>query len=145
MDGITDSVHESVQTLGDGEEQGSLAHCSAWGHKESDMTEQLNNSVSCVRAHSVVSDSVTPWTVARQAPLSMGFSRQEYWSGLPFPPPRDLPDPRIEPPSPEALALASRFFTTEPREARLLLQKSLKERERERKRNIELSDASLER
>ena len=42
--------------------------------------------------HSVVSDSfVTPWTVACQAPLFMGFSRQEYWSGLSFPPPRDLP------------------------------------------------------
>ena len=39
----------------------------------------------------------TPWTVARQAPLSMGFSRQEYWSGLPFPSPGDLPDPGIEP------------------------------------------------
>ena len=38
----------------------------------------------------------TPWTVARQAPLSMGFLRQEYWSGLPFPPPGDLPDPGIE-------------------------------------------------
>ena len=36
---------------------------------------------------SIVSDSSTPWTVAHQAPLSMGFSRQEYWSGLPFPPP----------------------------------------------------------
>ena len=43
---------------------------------------------------------VTPWTVARQAPLSMGFSRQEYWSGLPFPSPGDLPDPGIEPRSP---------------------------------------------
>ena len=39
----------------------------------------------------------TPWTVARQAPPSMGFSRQEYWSGLPFPPPGDLPNPGIEP------------------------------------------------
>ena len=39
----------------------------------------------------------TPWTVVFQAPLSMGFSRQEYWSGWPFPPPGDLPDPRIEP------------------------------------------------
>ena len=39
---------------------------------------------------------VTPWTVARQAPLSMRFSRQEYWSGLPFPSPGDLPDPGIE-------------------------------------------------
>ena len=43
---------------------------------------------------------VTPWTVACQAPLSMGFSRQEYWSGLPFPSPGDLPDPGIEPESP---------------------------------------------
>ena len=54
---------------------------------------------------------MTPWTVACQAPLSLGFSRQEYWSGLPFPPPGDLPYPEIEPVSP---ALAGRFFTTEP-------------------------------
>ena len=40
---------------------------------------------------------VTPWTVARQAPLSVGFSKQEYWSGLPCPPPGDLPNPGIEP------------------------------------------------
>ena len=49
---------------------------------------------------------VTPWTVAHQAPLSVGFHRQEYWSGLPFPSPGDLPDPGIEPSSPA-------FFTTE--------------------------------
>ena len=49
----------------------------------------------------VVSDTVeTPLTVARQAPLSMAFSRQEYWSGLPCPPPRDLPDSGIEPECP---------------------------------------------
>jgi len=54
---------------------------------------------------------VTPWAVAHQAPLSMGFSRQEYWSGLPFPTPGDLPDPEIEPMSP---ALASGFFIAEP-------------------------------
>ena len=52
---------------------------------------------------------VTPWTVVHQAPWSMGFPRQEYWSGLPFPSPGDLPDPGIEPMSP---ALAGRFFTT---------------------------------
>ena len=52
-----------------------------------------------------------PRTVARQAPLSVGFYRQEYWSGLPFPSPRDLPDPGIEP---VASALATGFFTTEP-------------------------------
>ena len=57
-----------------------------------------------------MSDSVTPWAVACQAPLSMGFSRQEYWSGLPFPPPGDLLDPKIEPVSP---ASAGGFFTTE--------------------------------
>ena len=62
----------------------------------------------------VVSNSATLWTVAHQALLSMGFSRQEYWSGLPFPPPGNLPDPGIEPTSPEAPALAGRFFTTEP-------------------------------
>ena len=45
---------------------------------------------SCVRFF------VTPWTVAQQAPLPMGFSRQEHWSGLPFPPPGDLPNPGIE-------------------------------------------------
>ena len=50
-------------------------------------------------AHSVVSDSVTHWTIACQAPLSMGFSRQEYWSGLPFPSPGDLPDPGFKPAS----------------------------------------------
>ena len=47
---------------------------------------------------------VTLWTAARQAPLSMGFSRQGYWSGLPWSPPGDLPDPRIEPRSPELQA-----------------------------------------
>ena len=52
--------------------------------------------------------------VAHQAPLSMGFSRQEYWSGLPFPSPGDLPDPGIKPESPESPALAGGFFTTEP-------------------------------
>ena len=49
---------------------------------------------------SVMSDSVTPWTAAHQAPLSVGFSRQEYWNGLPSPSPGDLPDPGIEPVSP---------------------------------------------
>ena len=44
---------------------------------------------------------VTPWTIALQAPLSMGFPTQEYWSGLPFPSPGDLPAPKIEPVSPE--------------------------------------------
>ena len=54
---------------------------------------------------------VTPWTVAGQALLSMGFSSQEYWNGFPCPPPGYLPDPDIEPASPEAPVLAGRFFT----------------------------------
>ena len=54
---------------------------------------------------------MTPWTAARQAALSMGCPRQEYWSGLPFPPPGDLPNPGIDPTSP---ALAGVFFTAEP-------------------------------
>ena len=57
-----------------------------------------------------MSDSATAWTVDRQAPLSMGFSRPEYWSGLPCPPPGGLPDPEMEP---ESSALAGRFFTTD--------------------------------
>ena len=54
---------------------------------------------------------VTLWTVALQAPLSMEFSRQEYWSGLPHPPPGDLLNPGIEPASPTSPALAGGFFT----------------------------------
>ena len=53
----------------------------------------------------------TPWTIAHQVPPSMGFSRQEYWSGLPCPPPGNLPDPGIEPRSPPS---AGRFFTAGP-------------------------------
>ena len=64
----------------------------------------------CVN-RSVLSDSVTAWTVTHQSPLSMEFSRQEYWSGLPFPPPEGLPDPGIEPVSLMSPALAGGFFT----------------------------------
>ena len=55
-----------------------------------------------------------PWTVAHQAPLAMTFSRKKYWSGLPFPPPGDLPDPGIKPASPVSPILVGRFFTLEP-------------------------------
>ena len=57
------------------------------------------------------SSFVTPWTVAHQVPLSIGFPRQEYWRGLPFPSPGDLRNPETEPVS---LAMLGRFFTTEP-------------------------------
>ena len=59
-----------------------------------------------------MSDSFATWTVAHQVPLSMGFSRQEYWSGLPFPSPGDLPHPGIKPISLMSPALAGKFFTT---------------------------------
>ena len=66
----------------------------------------------CVLSHfSCVRLSVTPSTVACQAPLSMGFSRPEYWSGLPCPPPRDLPNPGIKPVSIMSPALPGGFFT----------------------------------
>ena len=57
---------------------------------------------------------VTPWTVARQAPLCEGLSRQEYWSGLPCPPPGDLPDPGIGPMSPVTPALQADSFPPSP-------------------------------
>jgi len=65
-----------------------------------------------LRACYLVSGSATLLTVARQAPLSMGLSRQEYWNGLPFPPPGDLPNPGIKPQSLPSSALAGGFFTT---------------------------------
>ena len=66
----------------------------------------------CAWSFSHVQLFETPWTVAHQAPLSMEFFRQEYWSGLPFPPPGDLPNPGIEPKCLASLTLAGAFFTT---------------------------------
>ena len=60
-----------------------------------------------------MSNCLQPQTVTHQAPLSMGLSRQEYWCGLPCPPPGDLPNPEIEPVSLESPAMASKFFTAE--------------------------------
>ena len=62
----------------------------------------------------MVCDSATSWTVACQAPQSLGSPRQQYWSGVPFPSPRDLPDPGIETGSSASSALADGFFTAEP-------------------------------
>ena len=70
-----------------------------------------------VKSLSRVQLSATPWTVAYQAPPSMGFSTQEYQSGLPFPSPEDLPDPEIEPGSP---ALQADALTFEPPEVQIL-------------------------
>ena len=68
----------------------------------------------CAESLSHVRFFANPWTVSLQAPLSMGFTRQEYWSGLPFPTPEDLPNPRIEVASPGFPALESGFYTTSP-------------------------------
>ena len=85
-----------------------LAISSVCNDGQKEKAKTVNPSWCCL----VESDSfVTLWTVAHQSPLSLGFPRQEYWSGLPFPSPGDLPDPGIKPKSPE---LASGFFTTEP-------------------------------
>ena len=67
----------------------------------------------CTLSHfSCVPLFVTLWTVAHQAPVSTGFSRQEYWSRLPCPPPEDIPCPGLEPASLTPPALEDRFFTT---------------------------------
>ena len=67
----------------------------------------------CMPSHSGrVRLCVTLWTIAHQSPLFLGFSSQEYWSGMPCPPPGDLPDPGIEPTSLMSPALAGGFFTT---------------------------------
>ena len=74
---------------------------------------QISHSCLCVLSRfSCVRHFVTLWTIACQAPLSIGFSRQEYWSGLPLPSAEDLPDPEIKPTSLESPALADGFLTT---------------------------------
>ena len=75
------------------------------------LLERLSTSESVCISHSCVQFFVTPWTVAGQAPLSLEFSRQEYWSGLQFLPPGDLPRPEIKPRSP---ALLVDFLQSEP-------------------------------
>ena len=76
------------------------------GHQEIQATVCVLSRFSCVQLFP------TPWTVACQAAVATGFSRQEYWSGLPCPPPGDLPNPRIKPESLMSPALAGGFFTT---------------------------------
>ena len=106
--------------------QRNLADYSPWGCKESDVTKATEHArlraysdetvegkgiAVVVYALSRVQLFATSWTVAHQAPPSVGLPRQEYWSGLPFSSPGDLPDPGTEPSSP---VLAGEFFTTEP-------------------------------
>ena len=86
-------------------------------HSESKDLYDLNSFTvsltACMHAKSLQSCQLfaTPWTVAQQAPLSKGFSRQEFWNGLPYPPPGELPRPRIQPTSPVS---AGGFLTIEP-------------------------------
>ena len=95
---------------------------SLWGVDEQrppeDHWEQKEAACLIVRLFALVTQSgptlCNPRAAAHQAPLSTEFSRQEYWSGLPCPPPGDLPDPWIKPASPASPELAGRFFTTEP-------------------------------
>ena len=86
-----------------------LSHCLLVSTDEHCLSHAM---IIAVRSPSVVSDSLRPWTVAHQAPLSMGLSRQEYWSGLPFLTSGDLPDPGIEPTPFASPALAGRSFTS---------------------------------
>ena len=88
---------------------------STFAYKSNGEFQQV--SINSVRDRYVLSRvqlSATPCTVACQAPLSIGFFRQEYWNEMPFPPPGDIPNPGIKPMSPEPPALAGRLFTTEP-------------------------------
>ena len=102
--------------------QRSLVGYHPWGHKDSDTTEWLSTRFkhskgylcswrSEVKLLSRIRLFATPWTVADQAPPPMGFSRQDYWSRLPFPSPGDLPDPGIEP---RSSALQADALTSEP-------------------------------
>ena len=93
-----------------------------WNQPDRDI--EPRHTVAVVQSLYHIQLFVIPWTVACKVPLCMRFPRQEYWSGLPFPSPGDLPDSGIKPTSP---ALAGRFFTTEPPripEARLKEKKS---------------------
>ena len=90
-----------------------LVESKAEACKRSDGLWLTGNDGACMHAKSLQSClTVTSWTVARQVPLSMGFSRQEHWNGWPFPSPGDLTHPGIEPASLTSPALAGGFFTT---------------------------------
>ena len=96
----------------------------------------------CVLSHSSrIPLFATPWTIAHQASLSIGFSRQECWSRLPCPPPGDLPDPGTEPTTLKSPALAGKLFTTsttwEALEEREATRNDIKMLAKERPRNVE--------
>ena len=88
----------------------------SWDGAAGDSDPALSGSCTCGCVLSHVRLFATPWTVSHQAPLSMEFPRQAYWSGLLFPSPGDLPDPGVEPPPPVSPALTGGFFITKPLE-----------------------------
>ena len=115
--------HEFEQAPGADDGRGSLVCCSPWdcrvGHDWGiELAEPIgiHKYMKQIPMPKIIKFSgwVCACVLTRQAPLSTGFSRQEYWSGFPFPTPGGLPDPRIEPISPASPTLADRFFTTEP-------------------------------
>ena len=106
---------------GESQGRGSLVGCRLWGRTESDTTEATQQQQQQQHTVFIIFYSlnhvrlfVTPWTVAHQASLSIGFPRQELWNRLPSPPPEGLPNPGIEPVASAAPALADGLFTTEP-------------------------------
>ena len=103
--------------------QARVLECAAISSSRGSSPPKVQTQISCIGRRflpkgSVVSvtlvcPTLTPWTIAHQAPLSVGFSRREYWSGLSFPSPGDLPRPGIEPACPVSPTLEGAFFTTE--------------------------------
>ena len=111
-------------------------HCKYEREAFSLKKQNLKSTIVAVELLSCVWLFVTPWTVVRQASLSLGFSRQEYWSGLPFPSPRDFPDPGIEAGSP---ALHADSVPSEPRNQLYLHLKTSKQT-----RNLNLSNVHVQ-
>ena len=136
LDGITDSMGMNLGELLEMVRDKMAWHAAVHGVAKSwtqlrDWTTTTLLSKSLLLSH--VQLFVTPWTVARQATLSMGFSKQGYWSGLPFPPTGDLPDTGIEPGSP---AQQVRFFTDQAtREAQSSVNKYLWKNELDTKKS----------
>ena len=104
LDSISDSMEMNQKTPADSEGHGSLVCCSPWGRR-------VEHNLETEQQQQAESDSLT---AAHEAPVSTEFSRQEYWSVLPFPSPGDLPNPGIEPKSAVSPALLRGFFTTGP-------------------------------
>ena len=109
LHGITNSMDMSLSKLWQ-LVVNSLVCYSPWSHRESDVTEWLNWCMHVCCHFSSFWLFSTLWTVSCQAFVSMGFSREEHWSGLPCHCPRDLPDSGIEPMSPETLPLQADFL-----------------------------------